>query len=230
ERPPDARRQLRLSAGARPGDAGELARVGARRAEAARALSPDPHRAVVGVEGPVVPLHAGVHVVHDVVPHAQDHLPAAAALVRGLSRRCSRKSEDEWNHQSSHSEDDAPSGGSLRSDSNGIIGAMPDERDELEHAWQALADRERLLNQTLARRSGEIDARARRFEEIGADLDARRQMIEEAEEELAEREQRVTLMEEQQKDRQAEIERASADTERVRQRERELDVRASELR
>ena len=107
---------------------------------------------------------------------------------------------------------------------------MPDERDELEQAWEALADRERLVSQTVARRAAEIDARARRFDEIGADLDARRRLIEDAEEELVEREQRIALTEERQKDREAEIERATADTERVRERERELDVHASELR
>src|SRR5256885_12741115 len=106
---------------------------------------------------------------------------------------------------------------------------MAEEQDELEQAWEALAGRERLLNQTIGRRSAEIDARARRFEEIGADLDARRQMIEEAEEELLEREQRVTLLEEQLRDRQAEVERAAVDAERLRQRERELDARASEF-
>src|SRR5438270_615266 len=50
---------------------------------------------------------------------------------------------------------------------------MPEERDELERAWQALTERERLLQQTMARRSGEIDARARRFDEIAAELEAR---------------------------------------------------------
>src|SRR6266571_3917577 len=64
---------------------------------------------------------------------------------------------------------------------------MPEERDELEQAWQALTERERLVQQTMGRRSAEIDARARRFDEIAADLDARRQLIEDAEEELVER-------------------------------------------
>ena len=40
-------------------------------------------------------------------------------------------------------------------------------------SWQALTERERLVQQTVARRSAEIDARARRFDEIAADLDAR---------------------------------------------------------
>jgi chromosome segregation ATPase len=111
-----------------------------------------------------------------------------------------------------------------------MIGGMPDEQDELEQAWQALADRERLLNQTIARRSSEIDARARRYEGIGADLDARRQLIEEAEDELGEREQKLGLAEEALRDREAEIERAEAEVERLRQQARELDVRASELR
>src|SRR6184192_4857006 len=106
-----------------------------------------------------------------------------------------------------------------------MMGAVAEEQDQLEQAWEALADRERLLSQTVARRSAEIDARARRFQEIGADLDARRQMIEEAEEELVERERRVMLTEEQQRDRQKEIERAAVDAERLRERERELDVR-----
>ena len=70
---------------------------------------------------------------------------------------------------------------------------MPEERDELEQAWQALTEREHLVQQTVARRSAEIDARARRFDEIAADLDARRQLIEDAEEELVERERRLTL-------------------------------------
>src|SRR6266571_4727567 len=70
---------------------------------------------------------------------------------------------------------------------------MPEERDELEQAWQALTERERLVQQTMARRSAEIDARARRFDEIAADLDARRQLIEDAEEELVERERRLSL-------------------------------------
>jgi hypothetical protein len=30
---------------------------------------------------------------------------------------------------------------------------MPEERDELEQAWQALTERERLVQQTVARRS-----------------------------------------------------------------------------
>jgi hypothetical protein len=74
---------------------------------------------------------------------------------------------------------------SLRSDPNVIIGPMPDEQDELEQAWQALADRERLVNQTVARRSAEIDARARGFLAIGEDLDARRLMFVEAVDDLA---------------------------------------------
>jgi len=85
---------------------------------------------------------------------------------------------------------------------------MPEERDELEQAWQALTERERLLQQTMARRSGEIDARARRFDEIAADLDARRQLIEDAEEELVERERRLSLGEQEIEDRRVEIERA----------------------
>jgi hypothetical protein len=36
---------------------------------------------------------------------------------------------------------------------------MPEERDELERAWRALTERERLVEQTVARRSAEIDAR-----------------------------------------------------------------------
>src|SRR3954453_15636566 len=105
---------------------------------------------------------------------------------------------------------------------------MPDEQDELEQAWQALAERERLLNQTVARRSAEIDARARRYEEIGADLDARRQLIEETEAALKERERRLTLGEEELRDGQAQAEHALAEADRVRERARELDVRASE--
>src|SRR5712691_9294072 len=108
-----------------------------------------------------------------------------------------------------------------------MIGPMPEERDELEQAWQALSDRERLLNETMARRSTEIDARARRFEEIGADLDARRQLIEHAEAELAQREQRVASAEEELRDREEQVTRVDADLDRVRQRERELDVHAS---
>src|SRR5439155_16159540 len=230
EGPANARGQFGLSARAGPGDRRELAVIGARRAEPARPLAPYVHRAVVRVERPVVPLQAGVHVVDDVVRHAQHQLPAAAAQIGGLSRRRRRKSEDHRNQEPSHVEEDAFQCRSLRSDANGIIGGMPDERDELEQAWAALTDRERLLGQTVARRSAEIDARARRFDEIGADLDARRLMIEEAEEELVERERRVMLTEEQQRDRQQEIERAAVDAERLRERERELDVRASELR
>jgi hypothetical protein len=107
---------------------------------------------------------------------------------------------------------------------------MAEERDELEQAWQALTERERLVQQTVARRSAEIDARARRFDEIAADLDARRQLIEDAEEDLVERERRLTLAEEQVQDRQEEIEHAAAEADRVRKLARELDVRASELR
>ena len=81
---------------------------------------------------------------------------------------------------------------------------MPDERDELEQAWQALTERERLVQETMARRSGEIDARARRFDEIAADLDARRQLIEDAEEELVERERRLSLGEQELEDRRGE--------------------------
>src|SRR3954452_20098964 len=105
---------------------------------------------------------------------------------------------------------------------------MPAERDELEQAWQALSERERLLQQTVARRSGEIDARARRFDEIAADLDAGRQLIEEAEEELVTRERRLTLGEQELDDRRSEIERAEKEVERLRQQALELDVRASE--
>src|SRR6476661_2793834 len=78
---------------------------------------------------------------------------------------------------------------------------MAEERDELERAWQALTERERLVQETVARRSAEIDARARRFDEIAADLDARRQLIEEAEDALVERERRLTLGEEELEDR-----------------------------
>ena len=107
---------------------------------------------------------------------------------------------------------------------------MPEERDELEQAWQALTERERLLQQTMARRSGEIDARARRFDEIAADLDARRQLIEDAEEELVERERRLSLGEQELEDRRAEIERAESEVERLRLQALELDRQASELR
>src|SRR3989440_11932841 len=120
--------------------------------------------------------------------------------------------------------------GSLRSGFGVMIGAMAEEQDELEQAWEALAERERLVNQTVARRSAEIDARARRYEEIGADLDARRQLIEESEADLATREQRLALAEGQPRDGQAEAERAAAETDKLRERARELDVRASELR
>src|SRR6266487_6679503 len=75
-----------------------------------------------------------------------------------------------------------------------MIGGMPEERDELEQAWQALTERERLVQQTMGRRSAEIDARARRFDEIAADLDARRQLIEDAEEELVERDRKSTRL------------------------------------
>ena len=107
---------------------------------------------------------------------------------------------------------------------------MPEERDELEQAWQALTERERLVQQTVARRSAEIDARARRFDEIAADLDARRQLIEEAEDALVERERRLTLGEQELEDRRAEIERAEGEVERLRQQAGELDAQASELR
>src|SRR6059058_3998005 len=102
-----------------------------------------------------------------------------------------------------------------------MMGAVAEEQDELEQAWEALADRERLLNQTVARRSAEIDARARRYEEIGADLDARRQLIEESEAHLAERERRLALAEEELRDRQLEAERAAAEIDRLRERARE---------
>src|SRR2546421_12859601 len=99
-----------------------------------------------------------------------------------------------------------------------MMGAVAEEQDELEQAWEALAERERLLNQTVARRSSEIDARARRYEEIGADLDARRQLIEESEADLAEREQRLALGEQELHDRQGEGERGGSETRRVRAR------------
>src|SRR5436309_15021885 len=105
---------------------------------------------------------------------------------------------------------------------------MPEERDELEQAWQALTERERLVQETMARRSGEIDARARRFDEIAGDLDARRQLIEDEEEELVERERRLTLGEQELEDRREEIERADDGGERGRQPSLERDVRASE--
>src|SRR5213593_2193195 len=107
---------------------------------------------------------------------------------------------------------------------------MPEERDELEQAWQALTERERLVQETMARRSGEIDARARRFDEIAADLDARRQLIEDAEDALVERERRLTLGEQELEDRRSEIERAEGEVERLRQQALELDAQASELR
>src|SRR5207248_3252629 len=124
---------------------------------------------------------------------------------------------DYWKQESSHFGEDAFQTRSLRSDSNGIIGVMPDERDELEQAWEALADRERLLSQTVARRSAEIEARARRFDEIGADLDARRNLIDDAEEDLVE----------------GELQRRAeelADEERVQSAgQRQLELRASQL-
>src|SRR5918912_4419204 len=88
---------------------------------------------------------------------------------------------------------------------------LVEERDELEQAWQALSERERLLNETLGRRSAEIDARARRYEAIGADLDARRHLIEESEAELAERERRLALGEQEVRGRQAGGERAAGE-------------------
>src|SRR3954471_16934076 len=107
---------------------------------------------------------------------------------------------------------------------------VAEERDELEQAWQALAERERLVSKTLARRSAEIDARARRYEEIGADLDARRRLIEESEDELRTRAQRVALAEEELRDRQTELAQATAEAERLRERARELDVWSGGLR
>src|SRR2546423_9846835 len=82
----------------------------------------------------------------------------------------------------------------------------------------------------MARRSGEIDARARRFDEIAADLDARRQLIQDAEEELVDGERRLPLGKQGLDDRRDEIERAEGEVERVRQQALELDARASELR
>src|SRR5438552_16758834 len=102
---------------------------------------------------------------------------------------------------------------------------MAEEQDELEQAWEALAEREGLLNQTIARRSAEIDSRARRYEEIGADLDARRQLIEETETALAERERRLTRAEEELRERQAEVQRDAAEVVRLRERASVLDVR-----
>ena len=93
---------------------------------------------------------------------------------------------------------------------------MAEERDELEQAWQALTERERLVQQTVARRSAEIDARTKRFDEIAADLDARRQLIEDAEADLVERERRLTVAQEQVQDRQEEVEQASAEADRDR--------------
>src|SRR5256885_13408802 len=107
---------------------------------------------------------------------------------------------------------------------------MAEEQDELEQAWEALAGRERLLNQTIGRRSAEIDARARRYEEIGADLDARRQLIEESEAHLAERERRLALAEEELRDRQVEAGRAAGEVDRPRGRARGLGAGAGELR
>src|SRR5712692_4689660 len=107
---------------------------------------------------------------------------------------------------------------------------MPEERDELEQAWQALTERERLVQQTVARRSAEIDARARRFDEIAADLDTRRQLIEDAEENLVERERRLSLGEQELEDRRAEVERAESEAQRLRLQALELDRQASELR
>src|SRR2546429_6312592 len=98
------------------------------------------------------------------------------------------------------------------------MGGMPEGRDELERAWQALTGRERLLQQTMARRSGEIDARARRFDEIAGDLDARRQLIEDAEEELVERERRLSLGGQGLEDRRGEIQRAQSEAQRLRPR------------
>src|SRR5207247_10194709 len=94
--------QRGLSAWARTGDRRELAAVGARRAEAAAPFAPDAHRAVIGVERTVVPAHPGVHVVDDVVRHAQHQLPAAAAQIAGLSRSRRRKSEEYWKRAAAH--------------------------------------------------------------------------------------------------------------------------------
>src|SRR2546428_11950035 len=106
---------------------------------------------------------------------------------------------------------------------------MPEERDELEQAWQALTERERLLQQTMARRSGEIDARARRFDEIAADLDARRQLIEDAEEELVERERRPARWEQERGERRVGIECAWGRGERARGETLRIDKRAGEI-
>src|SRR6266545_7975401 len=117
-----------------------------------------------------------------------------------------------------------------RSEHGVIIAGMPDEQEELTQAWEALGERERLVNETLSRRAAELDARARRFAEIAADLDARSQLLEEAEAEVAERERRLTLAQEELRDRQEDVLRSQDKIEHVRAQRRELDLQASELR
>ncbi|MBA3735330.1 MAG: putative Ig domain-containing protein [Actinobacteria bacterium] len=103
--------------------------------------------------------------------------------------------------------------GSLRSDTQGMIPwDGPGRRARRARTSLAGAHRTRAPGSAeRARRSAEIDARARRFDEIGADIDARRQLIEDAEEELVERERRLSLAEEAVRDRQEEIERGAAE-------------------
>src|SRR6266511_2247614 len=117
-----------------------------------------------------------------------------------------------------------------RSEHGVIIAGMSEEQEELTQAWEALGERERLVNETLARRAGELDARSRRFAEIAADLDARSQLLEEAEAEVAERERRLTLAQEELRDRQEDVLRSQDKIEHVRAQRRELDLQASELR
>src|SRR6266540_6866995 len=116
----------------------------------------------------------------------------------------------------------------LRSEHAVIIAGMPDEQEELTQAWEALGERERLVNETLSRRAAELDARSRRFAEIAADLDARSQLLEEAESEVAERERRLALANEELRDRQEDVLRSQAEIDLVRARDRELNIQASE--
>ena len=58
---------------------------------------------------------------------------------------------------------------------------MTDQQPEIAEAWRALTERERRLNETVNRRTAQLDERATRVEQMSADLAQRAASVEEAE-------------------------------------------------
>src|SRR5262249_13136447 len=97
------------------------------------------------------------------------------------------------------------------------------QEHEIREAWAQLAERERRLNETVNRRTAQLDERAARFEQVAAELTARAQDVDEAEAKLDARAERIAAAEEALRERERVVRDVEARGERVTQREFELD-------